>query len=393
MKLLTLRKSRTQPLPGIAGVARLDRRTKSIVKRLRPGDIAIIDHVDIDRAAAVAIAEARVAAVVNVAPSVSGRYPNLGPQVLIDAGIVLVDDVTADVFTGINEGELIRIDGDTLYRGETALATGDRQDAQTVERSLEASKAGMTNQLEALSANAVEHLRRERDLLLDGVGVPSMTAEFIGRQALVVLRAFDYRADLASLKTYIRENSPVLIGVDAGADALLEAGHRPEVIVTAGEDISDAALRCGAEVVAHTGPDGRVLGADRLEGLGVNHATFVASGTTEDAALLLAYAHKSELIVMVGSHSSLLEFLDKGRSGMASSFLTRTTVGSKLVDAKAVAPLYQHRVRGWLVALLMLFAVALVVLAIAATPVGQDWWDQVKDWGHAGYTWSRGQLP
>ncbi|MBA3990192.1 MAG: hypothetical protein H0X54_04035 [Propionibacteriales bacterium] len=390
MKLSSLRRPRARNHTGVSGPAMLDRRTRSIVKRLRPGDIAVIDHVDIDRAAAVALVESRVCAVVNLAPSISGRYPNLGPQILLDADIVLLDDVDAEIFTLISDGDVVRVDGDTVYVDDEAAVSGVRQDHDSVAAALAGSRDGIASQLEAFSANTVEHLRRDQRLLLDGVGVPATETKLDGRQVVVVLRAFDHERDLHRLKTYIKENSPVLVGVDAGADALIAAGHRPHLVVTSGEDISDKALRCGAEVVAHTTPS-KSGAIDRLERLGVTHEAFATNGTSEDAALLLAHVGGAELIVTVGSHSSLVEFLDKGRSGMASSFLTRSTVGSKLVDAKAVAPLYQHRYRGWLVLFLMLMAAAAVLTAIATTPVGQDWYDDVSTWAGGAWDWAREQ--
>jgi uncharacterized membrane-anchored protein len=392
MKLTSLRRTRVADRPGVTGTARLDRRTRNLAKRLQPGDIAVIDHIDIDRGAAMALVEARVAGVINLAPSISGRYPNLGPQELLEAGIVLVDNVGHDAFTALNDGDTLRIDGDTVYRGDTAVACGVRQDSSSVAAALEASKDGIASQLEAFSANAVEHLRRERGLLLDGEGVPTIDTAIEGRQVLIVVRAFDYRRDLAALKTYIRENSPVLVGVNAGADALLESGHRPDLIVTDAEEISDRALRCGAEVVAHASRDGRLLGKERLERLGVKAAIFAAGGTAEDAALLLAYLHDASLIVVAGSHSSLLEFLDKGRSGMASAFLTRAAVGSRLVDAKAVAQIYQHRIRSLWVVLVVLLALAAVAAAIATTPVGQQWWDAISTEAVETYEWCRDRL-
>lgn len=381
MKFTPSRRARARQLPGVSGVARLDRRTSTLARRARPGDIAVIDHIDIDRGAATALVEAGVRVVVNAAPSISGRYPNLGPQVLLDAGVSLVDDVGSDVFTAIREGEVIRVDGDSVYKADTLVTTGAQQTTESVAEALELSKEGMASQLAAFSANAIEHLNRERALLLDGEGVPSTVVSFENRQALVVLRAFDYRSDLKSLKTYIRENSPVLIGVEEGADALLEAGHRPDIIVTDFGDISDAALHCGAEVVAHATAGGRFRGSERVEQRGFTPQVFETNGTVEDAAILLAHSNGATLIVMVGSYASLVEFLDKGRSGMASSFLTRVAVSSSLVDAKAVARLYQHRIRGWLVLLLVLLALGLVGAAIAATPVGQEWWDQLRAWG------------
>lgn len=385
MKLPSLRRPRSSERAGVTGPARLDRRTRLLIKRLRPGDIAVIDHVDIDRAAAVGLVDAQVAAVVNLAPSISGRYPNLGPDVLVEAGIPLIDNVGAEVFSAINDGDRIRVDGDTVYAGDVAVATGTRQDRESVALAMEQSRDGMASQLEAFSANAVEHLRRDQRLLLDGAGLPGTRTSFEGRQVVVVLRAFDYASDLRGLKTFIKENAPVLVGVDAGADVLLAAGYRLDLVVTSGDDISERALRCGAEVIAHTTSTSRSTGLERLDQLAVPHDTLVASGTSEDAAILLAHGNNAALIVVVGSHATLVEFLDKGRSGMASSFLTRAAVGSSLVDAKAVAHLYHHRFRGWLVFVLLIVAIAAVLAAIATTPVGQDWLDQVTRWVRAGY--------
>jgi uncharacterized membrane-anchored protein len=392
MRLSLLRRSRTQELSGITGTARLDRRTRSIVKRLRPGDIAIIDHVDIDREAAVALVEAGVAAVVNLAPSVSGRYPNLGPEVLLAAGVVHVDSVDPEVYSAVADGDLIRVDGADIYKGDDRIGSGVLQDAESVAASLDISKIAMASRLDAFSSNAMEHLRRERGLLLDGEGVPDVRTTFTGRHVVIVRKAFEYAGELKALKTYIRENAPVLVGVDAGADALLGAGYRPDIIVTDLEEATDTALQCGAEVVVHADSDGGSRHLERLDRLAVNHTTFVTGGTSEDAAILLAHAHHARLIVLVGSHSTLLEFLDIGRSGMASSFLTRAAAGSSLVDARAVAQLYSNRIRGWLVLLLVLLAVGLVAAAIATTPVGQDWWNQLTDWFDQADTWVRSKV-
>jgi uncharacterized membrane-anchored protein len=389
MKLSSLRRARVPAAHGTVGRARLDRRTRSLVKRLDPGDIAIIDHVDIDRASALALVEARVGAVVNVAPCVSGRYPNLGPEVLLEAGVPIVDNVDPEIFNEVDDGQLIRVSGGDVLIDDRVIARGVAQDGQSVSAALDSAKEGIATQLAAFSANATEHLRRERDLLLDGEGVPPTATAFADRQVLVVRRAFDYARDLASLKTYIAETSPVLVGVDAGADVLLEAGYRPALIVTDLEDVSDAALRCGAEIVVHTASGEQANGIERLERLGVSSSSFVTSGTTEDAALLLAHASGARLIVLAGSHASLAEFLDLGRSGMASSFLTRAAVGSSVVDARAVAQLYRNRIRGWVVFVLVVLAVALVAVAIATTPVGQDWLDQLRAWLHDAYTTAR----
>src|SRR3954465_13835856 len=328
MRLPSLRRrGRAEVLPGVSGTARLDRRTKDLTKRLRPGDVAVIDHVDLDRVSADALVGSRVAAVVNAAPSTSGRYPNLGPEILLAAGIALLDSVGTDVFAAVREGDLIRVDGGTACVGEKVVAKGTPQDAETVDAAMAEARSGLHTQLEAFAANTMEYLLKERALLLDGVGVPEVRTDFTGRHALVVVRGYDYREDLAVLRPYIREYRPILIGVDGGADALIEAGYRPDVIVGDMDSVSDAALRCGAEVLVHGYRDGQAPGELRAQQLGVPYQIARATGISEDLALLLAYEKGSELIVAVGTHFNLIEFLERNRAGMSSTFITRLKVG------------------------------------------------------------------
>lgn len=363
MHLPVLRRSRQHELPGVTGVARLDRRTKTLTKRLAPGDIAIIDHVDIDRVSAEALVSAHAGAVVNAAPSISGRYPNLGPEIILAAGIPLVDDVGGEIFATVDEGRTLRLDGDTLYDGETVVAKGTAQDAASVSALMEEARAGLSVQLEAFAGNTMEYLKRERELLLDGVGVPDITTSLDGRHALIVVRGYHYREDLHVLRSYIREYRPVLIGVDGGADALVEAGYQPDLVVGDFDSVSDSTLQCGAELVVHAYRDGRAPGLERVRDLGLEAVVFPAAGTSEDIAMLLADDKGASLIVAVGTHATLIEFLDKGRAGMASTFLTRLRVGSKLVDAKGVSRLYRSRISSG--SLLLLVAATIVVLAVA----------------------------
>jgi uncharacterized membrane-anchored protein len=372
MKLPSLRRARPTELPGITGVVRLDRRTKNLTKRLKPGEIAVIDHVDLDRVSAEALADCRVAAVVNVADSISGRYPNLGPEILVEAGIPLVDGVGREVFSILHEGEHVRLDEGTLYRGQEVVAKGLSQDSQSVAQLMDDARAGLSTQLEAFTANTLEYLRREKDLLLDGVGVPAIHTPMEGKHVLIVVRGYDYREDLVALKSYIREYRPVLIGVDGGADALVENGYAPDLILGDMDSVKDETLRSGAEVVVHAYRDGRAPGSERLERLGIESIEFPATGTSEDIAMLLADSKGASLIVAVGTHNSLVEFLDKGRPGMASTFITRLRVGAKLVDAKGVSRLYRSRVSTLQVVALMvagLFAVGMAMVAIGADDV------------------------
>jgi uncharacterized membrane-anchored protein len=388
MKLGTLRRGRaSDALPGVVGVARLDRRTKNLTKRLNPGDVAVIDHVDLDRVSADALVGCGVAAVVNASPSISGRYPNLGPGILAQAGIPLLDDVGKEIFAGLKEGTRVRVDGDQVYAGPKLVASGTEQTEATVAAAMIEAKAGLSTQLEAFAANTMEYMKRERALLLDGVGVPEIKTQIEGEHVLIVVRGYDYKDDLAALKAYIREYRPVLIGVDGGADALREAGHKPHLIIGDMDSVSDDLLRCGAEVIVHAYADGRAPGLARVQDLGVEAVTFPAAGTSEDIAMLLADEKGATLIVAVGTHATLVEFLDKGRAGMASTFLTRLRLGGKLVDAKGVSRLYRPRVSNLALFLLVLAALIAIVAALAVSTAGQtyliawrDAWDSFLFW-------------
>ena len=385
MRLPTLRRTRPAEPGVLTGAVRLDRRTKRLVGRLRPGEIAVIDHVDLDRLAADSLVAVGVAGVLNAKPSVSGRYPNLGPEVLVQAGIPLIDDLGEELFDRLREGDVVRVEGDAvlLLDGEVVVR-GRRQDAASVAAAMADAREGLSVQLEAFAANTMEYLKQERELLLDGVGVPDIETRIAGRHCLVVVRGYDYHADLDVLRPYIREFKPVLIGVDGGADALVESGYTPDLIVGDMDSVSDDVLRCGAEIVVHAYPDGRAPGLARMQRLGVPAITFPAAATSEDIAMLLADDKGAALIVAVGTHATLVEFLDKGRGGMASSFLTRLKVGGKLVDAKGVSRLYRQSMPGSSLLLLVLSAIAAMASAVAVSTVGKayltvvaEWWDNL----------------
>jgi uncharacterized membrane-anchored protein len=381
MRIGTLRRGRVQePATGVTGTVRLDRRTKNLVDRLRPGDIAVIDHVDIDRVSADALVASRVAAVVNAAPSISGRYPNLGPEILTGAGIPLIDGVGREIFTRLKEGAQVRLEGDTIYAADgTAVAEGILQDKESVLLAMTEARAGLSTQLEAFAANTMEYVKRERALLLDGVGVPEVSTAIEGRHVLIVVRGYDYKEDLAALRSYIRDYRPVLIGVDGGADALLEAGYHPDMIIGDMDSVSDGALTCGAEIVVHAYPDGRAPGLARVQELAQPAVTFPAAATSEDIAMLLADEKGAKLIVAVGTHATLVEFLDKGRGGMASTFMTRLRLGGKLVDAKGVSRLYRSRISTAALVVLVLAAFVAIGAVVAVSTVGHIYVDLLID--------------
>jgi uncharacterized membrane-anchored protein len=349
-------------------VARVDRRTKNITKRLNPGEIAIIDHADLDRVSAEELIRRKVSAVVNASASITGQYPNVGPQLLLEAGIRVVDEAGQDVLVKVADGAVVRLDHETLYLGDTVVAKGTPLTAESVQAAMTEARAMVAVQIESFATNTLEFLRREHELLTHGVQPPEMRTDMTGRHVLVVVRGYHYREDLAALRPYIRECKPVLVAVDGGADALIEARHQPDAIFGDMDSVSDEALGCGAELVVHAYPDGRAPGLARVRELGLDAVICPAPGTSEDVALLVADAKGASLIAVVGTHHTLEEFLDKGRRGMSSTFITHLRVAGKLVNARGVHQLYHSRISGWALLVLVLAAAVTVLVAVLFSP-------------------------
>jgi uncharacterized membrane-anchored protein len=357
------------PAQGVvSGIARVDQRTKRLLPRLQPGDIAVIDHEDIDRVSAEGLIQRQVGAVVNAAPSSSGRYPNLGPLLLCSAGIPLLDCAGPEVM-GLVEGTRVIVEGDRVLRvleGDTAeIARGRLLELAQVEREIDVLKQSIALEIERFAENTIEYVKEERDVLLEALRLPDVSLDFHGRHVLIVVRGYDYKDDLLALRSYIRELKPILIGVDGGADALVEASLTPDLIIGDMDSVTTRTLLSGAELVVHAYAGGKAPGLDRLNALGLANVVFEAPGTSEDIAMLLAYERGAELIVAVGTHTNLIEFMDKGRKGMASTFLTRLRVGPILVDAKGVNRLYRTQVRKSDLVLLSAVAVATLAIAVA----------------------------
>ncbi len=356
----------------VEGIARLGKRTKHLVKRLRPGEIAVIDHLDLDRVSGEDLVSCGVVGVVNCKPSSSGGYPNMGPLLVVQSGIQLIDVPGASLFETLRDGDRIVLrDGEVWRRGEL-LASGELQEPARVQRQTEQRREEIGDALEAFAANTVRYMVEERDLLSGKIELPRFDTDVHEKPVLIVVRGVDHKRDLRALRPYIRDVRPVLVGVDGGADALLEEGFRPDMIVGDMDSATDAALRCGAELVVHAYPDGRAPGREHLEALGLDYKLVPAPGTSQDIAMLIAAEKGAQLIVSVGSHFNLVEFLDKNRSGMASTFLTRLRIGEILVDAKGVSRLY--RPQPGLAPVLLLLGVGLVALVVVvlATPALYD---------------------
>ena len=369
----------------VGGIARVDKRTKDLLQRLQPGEIAVIDHEDIDRIAAEGLVQRRPRAVINASRSSTGRYPNLGPLLLCSAQIPVLDEAGPDVMQ-VAEGDRLTLEGHEVWRVDGAerelLGKGHLLTLEEAERSLDKAKHSIADELERFAENTIGYIRDERDVLLEAARLPEVRTDFHGRHVLIVVRGYDYKEDLAALSSYIREVDPLLIGVDGGADALMDGGLKPHMIIGDMDSVTTEALLSGAELVVHAYPGGRAPGLARIEALGLESVLFEAGGTSEDIAMLLAYDQGAELIVAVGSHANLIEFLDKGRKGMASTFLTRLRVGPILVDAKGVGRLYHTRVRrGDLLLFLGAALLTMTIIISLSQPVRLllgDVWDEIQ---------------
>ena len=356
----------------VVGVARVDRRTKALVTRLSGADVAVIDHEDLDRVAAETLVGARPLAVINASESLSGRYPNVGPLALTEAGIPLLDGAGPEVMA-IADGAEVTLDGGRVLVDGVEIACGVRQSTERLLAGIDEAKATMGAELERFAENTLNYIQGEGHLLVDEPDVPDVAGlDFRGRHVLIVVRGIGYKEDLEILRRsgYLSEQKPLLVAVDGGADALLEIGQKPDLIIGDFDSVSERALRCGAHLVVHGYRDGRAPGGKRLEELGLDYEVYGSEGTSEDIAMLLAYEKGCELIVAVGTHNSMVEFLDKGRAGMASTFLVRLKVGPLLVDAKGVSRLYKHSVRGRdLVAMVLAAIFTMAVIVLVSEPI------------------------
>jgi uncharacterized membrane-anchored protein len=358
----------TAPLREIHGIARLGKRTKRLVKRLGRGDIAIIDHLDLDRVSAEDLIACGVEGVVNAAHSSSGRYPNAGPLLLVQAGIHLVDAPGVPVFDLLEDGDHLVIRDGEILRNGSVLARGDVQDPETVQALTDQRRREIGEALEAFAENTVQHMVQERELLTGRLELPQFATDFRDRTALVVVRGVDHQRDIQALRPYIRDLRPALVGVDGGANALIEEGFKPDMIVGDMDSATEATLRCGAELVVHAYPDGRAPGREAVERLGLPYKVVPAPATSQDVAMLIAAEKGASLIVSVGSHFNLVEFLDKNRAGMSSTFLTRLRIGEILVDAKGVSRLYKPQPGSSPVLLVLAMGLLVLVAVVLATP-------------------------
>ncbi len=381
---LLTRRNGASSAEAIEGTVRLGRRTKHLVRRLVPGDVAVIDHVNIDRIAAEELIASGVGTVINASPSSDGRYPNAGPLLLAQAGVRLVDVEEGDPFELLGDGDRITIASGAILVGGRELMRGRALGVEELERQRDEQLERVDEALAEFAENTVAHVRQETDLLTGSIEFPPTRANFRDRHVLIVVRGDRHRRDLKALRAYIRDVRPLIVAVDGGANGVLEAGMKPDMIVGDMDSAGDEALRCGAELIVHAYPDGRAPGHQRLLEMGLEHTLLPAAGTSEDVAMLLAFEKGAALIVSVGAHFNLIEFLDRKRGGMSSTFLTRLRIGEKLVDAKGVSRLYNPSSPFGPLALFFAAFMVLLAIVVITSPALSDLveliWLKIKIW-------------
>ncbi|MET9215548.1 MULTISPECIES: putative cytokinetic ring protein SteA [unclassified Nocardia] len=399
MKMPALLSRNTETLPGVTGIARVDRNTRRLLRRVGPGDVVVLDETDLDRHTADRLVEAGVVAVINTSPSISGRYPNLGPEVLVANGIVLMDAVSADAFGKIKDGMKVRIDEGIVYADKLTkkepevLVEGIEFDESAIADRMIEARNGLADHLDAFAGNTTEFVRTESALLIDGIGVPDIELELRNRHVVVVADGSGHQEELQRLKPFIKEYAPILIGVGRGADTLRKLKYKPDLIVGDPDEISTETLRSGAEMILPADTDGHAKGLERIQDLGIGATTFPSSGSPTDLALMLADHHGASLIVLAGAPASLEDFFDRGRrDSNPATFLTRLKVGAKLVDAKAVSTLYRQRSSGAALALVVLAALVAIVVVILASHNGSEVLDWAVEYWNRFVLWVRGLL-
>lgn len=350
----------------IEAVLKKDRKTKKLAKRIQAGEIALINHADIDEVAAKSLVEAKIRLVINAAESITGRYPNAGPGVLAAENILIIDNVGMEVFDALSEGDKIVVDNGKLFdaKGEL-IGSGEVMDQKVVDEKIKIAYENIGNELDRFIDNTIEYAKKEKGMILGDTKIPEMSTDYNGRHVLIVVRGHNYKDDLQAILSYIEEMKPILVGVDGGADALLEFGYVPDVVVGDMDSITDEALLAAKEIVVHAYTNGKAPGLKRVEDLGLKAVVFSAPGTSEDIAMLAAYEYNAKLIVALGTHSNMIDFLEKGRKGMASTFLVRLKIGARLIDARGVSMLYKSRLK--LKYIVALIATALFPVLIVAS--------------------------
>ncbi len=360
----------------IKGTYLSDNKTKQLLTRIKQNQIAVINHTDLDQIAADGLIEKKVKAIINFSNTLTGKYPTVGLKKVLKAKIPVFDVIEKHkAFHELVDGYDVLIDRNKftihfmLQNDKTVTIPMKEWTLEKWEKKNEEAMHNVGYELNRFIDNTLEFAKKEKEFVLKRMDIPPLKTNIHGKHVVVVVRGNNYRKDLFAIRSYIEDYRPILIGVDGGADALLEDGLTPHIIIGDMDSVSDKALRSGAEIIVHAYPDGKAPGLPRVEGIGLQANIIPSLGTSEDVAMLLAYEEGAEIIVALGAHSNMVDFLEKGRKGMASTVLVRMKIGTKLVDAKGVSKLY-HPPTHW--KNISLLGIAAITPILAITIINHD---------------------
>lgn len=354
----------------ISGTAKKDRKTKNLVKRLEPSDIAFIYHEDLDRVSAESLLKTGVKCVVNAYSFCTEKYPNQGPEILLSAGVTLIEEVGEEAVDLVEEGQPVEINDGKIYQNGQLIGAGYILEMEELKQRLNRAREKIDKEILDFARNTAAFVEKERKILFSDLSLPPLKTKIEGKNCLVVVRGHDYEEDIKALRHFIQNERPVIIAVDGAADLLLDNGFVPDILIGDMDSVSYEAMLKARDVVVHSYMDGRAPGLARVRNVLSDDRVkvFRFQGTSEDAALILAYEKGASLIVLVGSHTNLIDFLDKGRKGMASTFLTRLKVGDRLVDAKGVSKIYRSHARAIHLVIFTLVIAGALIASVMLSP-------------------------
>lgn len=328
---------------SIKGIVKKDKRTKRLIYKLRPGDIALLCHEDIDEIAAEALIKSKVKCIINTEKTITGFYPNNGPLKLLKNRIPIYEIEDKSIFNIIEDGGIIEIENNKLYYLNKYIGKCRLIEKDEILKLYDLGCKNIDLKLNDFIDNTIFYAKKEKSWITNKIDLPEVGTLIRNRDVLVVVRGNGYKEDLRAIFDYVKSKKPVLIGVDGGGDALLELGLIPDIVIGDLDSVSDKCLQLCKEIIVHAYPNGYAPGLSRIKNKGLEAKIFSSAGTSEDIAMLLAYNYGAKLIVAVGAHNCMIDFLEKGRKGMGSTFLVRTKIGSKLVDAKGINKLYDEK--------------------------------------------------
>lgn len=324
----------------VEGIIKKGSKTKALIKYLNSNDIAVLNHNDIDELAAYALINSGISIILNTGLCMTGKYNSKGTSILIKNGIKLYEvKVSYELF---NDGDYVCIRDKDLIINKYNIFTNACTNVNEayVRKYTELSNTNANKELINFINNTLSYANEEKDKILFETSYPNINIKIKGRDVLIVVRGSFCESDLMALKSYIEFYKPVIIGVDGGADLLINNGYVPDILIGDMDSVSDLGIYRSKEIILHAYKNGYCPCKDRVDKMNVKYKILSMLGTSEDIAMLMAYDMGAEQIVLLGGHKCMYDFMEKGRKGMGSTLLTRIKIGEKLIDFKGISKIF-----------------------------------------------------